>query len=250
MKTRDALALSIVAIAQWTAPVLPILGLGRTVGAQATEGGIPPELPPGIFFSIWSVIFTLYLIFALLALLRPTFLESNLGPPLLLAGAGNVLWMLAAQFIGNEWLNFILLIPILIFAWEAAYRLHRMGGWDGTLRRLLAGALTGLLSGWIVVAISISIPRLMRMLRGLDATDQVWVSLWFALVPAGVLAWLYATRVSRGLWFFAALGWGLAGIAVNNWARTGTHWLAIMTVCVGLYVLWRRLAYGARPAFE
>ncbi len=80
-------------------------------------------------------------------------------------------------------------------------------------------------------------------------TDAVWISLWSALLPAGLLTWLYTNRVSAGLWFYVALGWGLSGIAVNNWVRLGTHWLAIMTVIVGLYVLWRRLAYGARPAF-
>lgn len=250
MKKPLAFMLLAVAIAQWIVPLLPQLGNGSPIGTEAREGGIPPELPPGLFFSIWSVIFALYAVFALTALLKPTYLERTLAVPLLLAGAGGVVWMLAAQTISNEWLNFLLLLPILLFSWEAAHRLHRMGGWDGTWRRLVAGALTGLFSGWITVAVSISLPRLVRMVRDLGPTDHVWQSLWIALVPAALLAWLFANRVSRSLWFFAAFAWGLAGIAVNNWARTGTHWLAIMTVLLGLYVLWRRLAYGARPAFE
>ena len=250
MEKRNAFLLLCVAVLQWLVPVLPVLGLGENVGARTMQDGIGPELPPGIFFAIWSVIFTAYLIFALLAVLKPTFLEHHLGPPLLIAGAGNVAWMLAAQFIGNDWLNFVLLCPILVFAWEAAHRLHRMGGWDGTARRLNAVVLTGLLSGWLAVAISISIPELVRQLRGLEASDQVWISLWLALVPAGLLAWSFASRVSRGLWFFVALAWGISGIAINNWTRLGTHFLAIAAVCVGLYILWRRLAYGARPAFQ
>ncbi|MEQ8557698.1 MAG: hypothetical protein RIB03_05220 [Henriciella sp.] len=250
MKPAQPYLLLIVAILQWTAPLLPFAGLGETIGTQAREGGIPPELPPGIFFSIWSVIFTLYLAFALMAVFRGGYLEDHVGAPLLLAGAGNVIWMLAAQFIGNEWLNFVLLIPIVWFAWEAARRLHLMGGWDGTGPRLVGAALSGLLSGWAVVAISISVPRLMRAILDLAPTDQVWLSLWSALLPAVILTWVFATRVSRSLWFFAGLGWGLAGIAINNWTRTELHWLAIMTVAVGLYVLWRRLAYGARPVFE
>lgn len=243
-------ALLLAAIAQWIAPLLPLMGLGQTVGAQARDGGIPPELPPGIFFSIWSVIFTLYLAFALYAVFRPKYVHQHLGPPLLGAGIANTAWMLSAQLIGSEWLNLALLFPVVCFSWMAARRLHLMGGWDGTGHKLVAAALTGLLAGWSVVAVSISLPRVIRMMRGLDATDQVWVSLWCALVPAGLLAWAYASKVSRGLWFFVALGWGISGIIVNNWTRTGTHWLAIMATLIGLYIFWRRLAYGARPAFE
>ena len=100
------------------------------------------------------------------------------------------------------------------------------------------------------MAVSISIPRIIRLVRGLEPTDQVWVSLWLALLPAGLMAWAFASRTSRSLWFLAALGWGLTGIAINNWTRTGMHWLAIVTVLAGLYIMWRRLAYGARPALE
>ncbi|WP_300378102.1 hypothetical protein [Henriciella sp.] len=250
MKPRSGILLLAIAIGQWTAPLLPFLGLGQTIGAQARDGGIPPELPPGPFFSIWSVIFALYLGFAVLAIMKPGHLERRLAPPLILAGLASIGWMLAAQLMGNEWLNFVVLIPLLIFAWESSFRLHRMGGWDGTARRLLAAALTGLLSGWAVVAVSISLPRLMRILRDLEPTDQVWVSLCFCLIPAAILTWLYTRWVSRGLFYFTALGWGLAGIAINNWIRLGTHGLAIVTVLAGLYLLWHRLTHGARPAFE
>ena len=250
MKAVIPFLLLIVGILQWTAPLLPLAGIGETVGAQAREGGIPPELPLGVFFSIWSVIFTLYLVFAAFAVFSRSYLEEHIGPPLLAAGAGNVVWMLSAQMIGNEWLNFVLLLPILGFAWLAAHRLHLMGGWDGTGRRLVALALTGLLSGWASVAVSISLPRLLRDMAGLQPTDMVWISLWAALIPAALLAGVFASRVSRSLWFFVALAWGLAGVALSNWTRTELHWLAAITVAVGLYVIWRRLRYGARPALR
>ncbi|MEM5516007.1 hypothetical protein WNY37_03530 [Henriciella sp. AS95] len=250
MQRSYALPLLITAILQWTAPLLPLFGLGETVGRRATGEGIPPEIPLGIFFSIWSVIFLAYLVFALLAVFKPTYLEQRLTPPLLIAGAGNVVWMLSAQFFGNDWVNFLLLMPILVFAWESAFRLHRMGGWDGTGRRFLAALLTGLLSGWIAVAISISVPGLVRDLRGLQETDQVWISLWAALVPAAILAWAFARYVSRGWWFYVAFSWGLTGVVLNNWLRTGTHLLAIAAAIAGLYILWRRLRTEPRPAFQ
>ena len=70
MKSGTPLLLLAVAILQWLAPLLPLSGHGRTIGAQAVEEGMPPELPPGVFFSIWGVIFTLYLIFARLAVFK------------------------------------------------------------------------------------------------------------------------------------------------------------------------------------
>ncbi len=250
MKNQNGYLLLVIGLLQCAAPLLPVLGVGRSVGSRATGEGIPPELPLGIFFSIWSVIFALYIGFALFALLKGAYLERRLGPPLMLAGAGNVVWMLSAQLIGNEWLNFILLLPILIYSWESSFRLHRMGGWDGTLRRFVAGALSGLFSGWLTVAVSISLPRLLRSMRGLEATDQVWVSLLEVLLPAAILAWIYARQVSRGSWFYVALAWGLIGIAANNLLRTGTEALAFVTLAAGAYIIYRRIADGARPAFE
>ena len=44
-------------IAQFFVPVLPQLGIGETIGDRAVADGIPPELPLGVFFSIWGVIF-------------------------------------------------------------------------------------------------------------------------------------------------------------------------------------------------
>lgn len=250
MKNRNAFLLLLVAILQWVAPRLPAFGIGEPQGVRATADGIPPELPPGIFFAIWGVIFLAYTGFALLAVFRPTYLTERLAVPLIIAGAGNVCWILAAQLFGNDWLNTLILIPILIFSWEAAHRLHRMGGWDGTGQRLLAALTSGLLSGWLTVAMAISLPRLVRDMRGLGASDHVWTSLWIALITAGLLAWLYRTHVSRGWLFHVALGWGVTGIVINNWMRLELHWLAFIAACAGIYIIASRIVSGARPAFE
>ena len=250
MTRKIAIGLLIVALAQFLVPLLPALGLGETIGARAETGARPPELPPGVFFSIWSAVFVTYLIFALLAVLKPTYLEQHLGPPLMLAGLGNVIWMLSAQFFGWQVLDFVLLLPILFFAWMSARRLHLMGGFDGTWQRLNAALLTGLFSGWIAVAVSISVPATYRALAGFGPTDTVWVSLWLALLSAGGLAWFFASRISASIVFFLALAWGLTGVATNNWYMTGMHWLTVVTCLVGAFILWRRARYGARPALQ
>ncbi|MEM9938643.1 MAG: hypothetical protein AAF768_07345 [Pseudomonadota bacterium] len=239
-----------IALAQFAAPVLPVMGIGENMGMRAMEGGIPPELPPGVFFSIWGPIFLGYLAFAGLATLRPNHVYDRLAGPLALAGLGNVIWMISAQSLGLPWLDFVLLLPILAAAWTAAYRLDLMGGFDGTPRRLLACSLVGLLAGWLSVAVSISVPDVTRWTLDRDATDRVWQSLWLTLIPAGLLAWAFANNVSRSLWYFIALGWGLLGVILNNWARTETHALAIAAAIVGAWILLRRLRFGARGTLK
>ena len=132
------------------------------------------------------------------------------------------------------WLEMLILIPVLLCAWEAAYRLDVIGGFDGTGRRLLTCVLVGLLAGWLVIMFAVSLPELGRSLLGRGVTDAVWHSLWLALIPIAALAWLFASKVSRNVWFFAALGWGLLGIAANNWLASETHGLAIAAIIVGL----------------
>lgn len=238
-------ALLPVALLQYAAPVLPALGFGESIGDRAREAGIPPELPLGVFFSIWGLIFTAYLGVAILALAKPNHVYDRVAAPLALAGVGNVIWMVSAQSLGYSWLDFILLFPILFFAWEAAHRLNRIGGFDGTGRRLLLCLVVGLLAGWLSVAVSISGPEVMRDVLGRGPTDAPWQSLWAALVPAAVLAALFAHYVSASLWYFVALSWGLIGLIANNWWRTELHFLAIAVGVVGLLVLRVRLKMGA-----
>lgn len=241
-------SLIVIALLQFAAPLLPLAGIGETIGARATADGIPPELPLGIFFSIWSVIFLGYLWLAIAALRSADAVSAVILTPLWLAGLGNVVWMVSAQMIGLAWLDFLLLVPILLMAWEAAQRLELIGGGGRSVDGFVAELVTGLLAGWLAVAVSISVPDVVRAVLGYGASDYVWPSLWLALVPAGGLAWLFASRFSQSWWFFVALGWGLIGVFANNWYRLETHALGLAVVSVGLYVMWRRARYGAHGA--
>lgn len=248
MLTSKPLFLLIV-LAQFLVPILPLIGVGESIGARAVADGIPPELPTGIFFSIWSLIFTGLVLTAFLHLRSATYASSRIAPPLMLAAAGNLVWMFCAQSYGRVWLDFLLLLPIAFFTWEAAYRLDQTQAYDGTPRSILHALTVGLFAGWLTVAVSISVPDLGRWFLVRGPSDAVWQSLWMCLVPASILAFVFANYVSRNGWFFVALGWGLLGIVVNNWTRLGTHALAIATVCVGLYILLRRIRFGARGSY-
>ena len=80
-------------------------------------------------------------------------------------------------------------------------------------------------------------------------SDAVWQSLWLSLLPAAGMAYVFATYVSRNGWYFIAVAWGLFGILVNNWARLGTHALAIATAFIALVVIYHRIRFGARGSY-
>ena len=222
----------------------PVFGIGTPIG-NATRGLGAPEQPLPVFFSIWSLIFGAFLVFALIAWRRREPWMLSVAGPLALAGLGNIVWMLSAQLIASQVLDFLLLFPIAAFSWLAAARFDRLRGMGGSPEKLVADAATGLLAGWILVAAAISIPLLIRNFTSYGPTDFPWQMLWSTLGIAAFGAWAFARYVSRSLWFFAALAWGLLGIVANNWVVTGMGWLAIMTGVSGALILALRLSRGA-----
>ncbi len=239
----------IVVLAQFLVPLLPNFGIGMAIGDRAVAEGILPELPTGVFFSIWGVIFLGLTLTAIQHWRAPSYTSERIAPPLTLAAFGNLIWMLSAQSLGLVWLDLLLLLPIAFFTWEAAYRLDQSGDYDGTPRSILHGLTVGLFAGWLTVAVSISVPDVTRWLLAQGVSDAVWQSLWLTLVPASLLALAFANYVSRNGWYFVALAWGLLGVVVNNWARLETHALAIAAAVIGLYILLRRIRFGASGSY-
>jgi hypothetical protein len=245
MKPRLPLLLIVFGILQPLSGALaPLLGIGTPIG-DATRGMHAPEQPLPAFFSIWSLIFGAYIAFAYTTWRHREPWMLRVGTPLALAGAANIVWMCSAQLIAYQPLDFLLLFPIAAFSWTAAARFDRMRGMGGSVVKLIADAATGLLSGWILVAISISVPLLIRNFTSYGPTDLPWQMLWIFLGTAAFGSWAFARYVSRSLWFFVALAWGLAGVVANNWTVTGMGWLAIMTGVSGLLILGLRLLRGA-----
>lgn len=242
--------LLLVAFGQFIAAGVPrALGLGQGLASRAESGGIPAELPLGLFFAIiWNVIFLLYLVNAIVSLRRGTYVHDHVGEPLLIGGALNIVWMLSAQFIAALWLDLILLFPVMAAAWAASYRLDRIGGYDGTNERLLLCIVTGLLSGWISVAVTISVPDAVREVFGHHASDVVWRYLWLTFAIGAAIAFAFTRHISRSLWYFVGFGWGIAGIAANTLTRLDTPLLGYAAIAFGLFVLYARLTRGADGA--
>lgn len=244
------LLLILIGIGQFAAAALPrIFELGQGLEVRPITGGIPPELPTGFFFLvIWNVIFSLYLVHAFRAARRQSFVDEHIALPLALAGISIIIWMLSAQFIGSLWADFFLLFPVMWAAWMASRRLDLMGGFDGTGARLLICALSGLLSGWITTAVTISIPDAIREMLGHHASDYVWVYIWITFACASILALIFTRFISKSLWFFVGLGWGIAGIAMNNLTRLEMPLLGYFSILFGCLLIARRLVKGAHGA--
>lgn len=247
-----ALIILLLAIAQPLAGALaPVFGIGTPVGAATADARMPDQ-PLSFFFSIWSVIFLAYGAFGLAGLVRPERWPQPLALPLILAGIGNIVWMLSAQLIVWQPLDFLLLFPILgvsFLAAQRAQRLRDMGGEAASGAGFMLGDITsGLLSGWLSAALSISIPLTLRSFTNLGATDFPWLMVWSALIPVALLAFIFTTRISRSLWFFAAAGWGILGIACQNWLETGMHLIGHVTAGFLLILLLVRLTRGANKA--
>jgi hypothetical protein len=222
----------------------PLLGIGTPIGSATRDLGAP-EQPLPVFFSIWSLIFGAFLVFAIISWRRREPWMMRVGAPLLLAGMANIVWMLSAQLIASQILDFLLLFPVAAFAWASAMRFDRLRGMGGSPEKLVADAATGLLSGWILVAIAISVPLVIRTMTPYGPTDFPWQMLWIVLGVAAFGSWFFARYISRSLWFFAALAWGLIGVIANNWTVTGMGWLAIMTGVLGIAILSLRILRGA-----
>ena len=245
MKSYLPYALVALGIGQPLAGALaPVLGIGTPIGNATRDLGAP-EQPLPVFFSIWSLIFGAFLAFAYYTLRKREPWMLRVGAPLALAGLANVVWMLSAQMIVSQAWDFLLLFPIAACSWIAAARFDRLRGMGGSIEKLIADAATGLLAGWILVAIGISVPLLIRSFTSYGPTDFPWQMLWATLGTVAFGAWMFARYVSRSLWFFAALAWGLLGIIANNWTVTGMGWIAIMTGICGIVILALRLLRGA-----
>ncbi len=156
--------------------------------------------------------------------------------------------MLEAQLVSLMPLDFALLFLVAAPAWVAARRFDRMRGLGGSALKLLSDALTGLLAGWVTVAIAISTAPLLRWAFDLGASDRPWLMLWAALAVAAGGAWLASARFTRSLWYFAALLWGVGGIVVNNFQRTEYGFLAWAALLAAIVIAFARMTRGARGA--
>lgn len=242
-------ALLPIAIAQLVVPALPSLGLGTQIGDAPSEAMMrAPETPPGVFFAIWGVIFTAYLGVALWAQRSRDHVVRSVAPPLALAGLASVTWMLMRQARLNEFLVHLVLVALFIAAYEAARRFDSTRGTGGSPGRWVMDVATGLLAGWMTLALALSTTELVRSLLGYANTDAEWWMLALTLLVASAAAVFAFMRITASPYFVAALAWGLVGVIINLWGNVGLHVPAFLTAIFAVGLLAFRLRCGASGA--
>ncbi len=234
------------ALLLWITPALPFLGIGAPIGSGDARPA--PTDPPGWAFAIWFPIFGLYTVFAVHAWRRDERLSQQLSLLLAIAGMTATGWMADEIAGGHGPASLAGIGVITLSAFAAALVFDRMRGLGGSPVKRVADALTGLLAGWASVALAVAIPIQLRAWLGLGPTDAPWPMVGVSLAILAGLAAVFANLMSRSLWYFAALAWGIVGLFAANWWGTGLTLVAIAYAAAGAVILWRRLRHGARGA--
>jgi hypothetical protein len=242
-------ALLPIALVQLAVPVLPQLGVGAEIGDSPQEVMLrAPETPPGPFFAIWGVIFLAYLGTAIWAQRSSEYVVRSVTPPLALAGLASITWMLMRQARLSDFAVHGVLLALFVAAYIAAERFDRTRGMGGSPGRWVMDVTTGLLAGWMTLAVSLSTTNLVRTTLGLGNTDAEWWMLGLALLIALGAALFAFARVTASPYFVIALAWGLAGVVLNLWVNVQLHVPALLAGFLTVGLLYRRSRYGASGA--
>ncbi|MEM1149649.1 MAG: hypothetical protein AAGI03_03715 [Pseudomonadota bacterium] len=242
-------ALLPIAILQFAVPALPSLGIGFRIGDGPGEVMMrAPETPPGAFFAIWGLIFTAYLGVALWAQTSRDYVLRSVTPPLAMAGLASITWMMMRQARLNDVLVYVVLVALFGFAYQAARRFDATRGTGGSPGRWLLDVTTGLLAGWMTLALALSSTELVRSALGFANTDAEWWMLAFALLVASTAALFAFRHITASPYFLAALAWGLLGVVINLWSNVQLHVPAFLTALFSLWLIAYRVRTGARGA--
>lgn len=209
------IAALVAAVAQIVGSPLGTALAGRSVSAVSSENS-NLVTPAGYAFSIWGIIFFGSLAWAIYALLpsqQHREIHRRTGWPLAAAFAGNAIWETIFPFGGA----LQIVANVLIFAITAcsAIAFVRLQSFEATgIDRLLPGATTGLLLGWVTVApvANVGSTGVYLGAPGSGSTAEIWAVVALVAVAAiGARAVLWA-KVAAGP-FAVAVIWGVVAIA-------------------------------------
>ena len=223
----------------------------------ADRPGEPLIVPPGPMFSIWSVIITFsvgYAIWAWFARQPDLELRNALARPLLVVVACFSGWLAAAELepVWSTLVVFVGLLAGLLWALKIALQ-HRatIRRWSRLGRGLLWGTL-GLYTGWGSIAIWLNLTTAMAD-SGAPVTGPVGTAGQLAILAGATVTGVVLVHHSDGLLPYAAgAGWALGGAALGSYAAgslvlAAAAGVGLLVLLVALTVQWRR-RLGRRPS--
>ncbi|WP_376089867.1 hypothetical protein ACE7GA_18745 [Roseomonas sp. CCTCC AB2023176] len=221
MRDGDARRWAVLGAAIWqivTAYLWMALGWGRSIMDSAAESRTPLT-PAGYAFSIWGVIFTLALVYAVWQAL-PSRAEDPLARrvawPLAVAFAMNGLWQTWVTFAGRIGAPSVVIILVALTAALAALWVSSRSTERDGFARWVVKPLTGLLAGWLTAAAFVNVASTATLSGilpsgGLGATITAAM---FTLAAGGVAASILTLTGSP--WYAGAVAWALAAIVAAN----------------------------------
>lgn len=261
LQAGNILAMIVTIIINALAVILPLNG--KTT--QQLSDALPNLfVPAGLTFSIWGIIYILWVVFAVYQardLLKkeetPMPFLSQISALFILSSVANSAWIFAWQYqqVGLSLIIIILLLLTLI----ALYIRLNVGRTSVPLKEKLCVHLQfSVYLGWITVATIANVTAYLFSVHwnGLGISDVMWTIL---VISVGVLITLLALVTRRDIAYSLVVIWALLGIylkrttpgSTNNDVAT-TALLAIVIIAVGIIaaVVWLYIKRIRKPALE
>lgn len=239
MKLPPVLALLPSTLLFAAATVLPWLA-GPYFGKAWSPGGLDAPEPPLIDLAPLWVIAAILLAAALLEAIRkrPAWLFMARGELIactLIAAA----YLVLTHLLAIPEVSVIALVALLPSLLRLLRRLAQARPHLPDRSQDFADMSAGILAGALVLSLAAWSPHLVRSAAGLGPSDSPWFSFWVFYINAVLLSLGALRRLPRKRWFLLALGWGIAATFWHNWAVSGLHGVALMTLFLSALLLAR-----------
>lgn len=222
-------ALLAAAIAQVVAPIVQAMSDASQPGEGSEELLITPA---GWAFSIWSLIYLLAIVHALVTLWR----GDGVGDPrfvvsLIALYLGATVWIVVSAA-GVSWATFLVLVVMTGFAIDAARRAARASARKSPWITTLARATSGVYAGWVSAAVFLNLGTAAIELDLADPDAWTWQIV--LLVVAAAFACAVTAVLARSPGYALAVVWALLGIMV---AVSGESLTALVIAAAAASVL-------------
>ncbi|MFY2787507.1 tryptophan-rich sensory protein [Rhodococcus sp. MALMAid1271] len=230
---------TVVMVSAVAAVVVSFLGSGAWIGtpiAEAAGGALSATstlvAPAGPAFSIWSVIYTGLIVYAVWQFLPGrTARHDALRAPIVASMLLNAAWILAIQ-LGQVWLSVVVIVALLAVLVRVFVLLQQRTP-EGLADAVITDGTMGLYLGWVCVA---TIANISAWLVSLGITDgaRVWAVVVLVVAAAvGVLLVRYSSgAIAPTLSIVWGLGWLAQGRLSGELTDAPVGWTAVLAAAI------------------
>ncbi|MFI8565449.1 TspO/MBR family protein [Rhodococcus sp. NPDC078407] len=228
-----------VVVSAVVAVVVSFLGSGAWIGtpiAEAAGGALSATstlvAPAGPAFSIWSVIYTGLIVYAVWQFLPGrTTRHDALRLPIIASMLLNPAWILAIQ-LGQVWLSVVVIVALLA-ALVRVFVLLQQRPPESVADAVITDGTFGLYLGWVCVA---TIANVSAWLVDLGVTDAATTWAVVVLVVAALVGVTLARYSGGAIAPMLAIVWGLGWLAqgrlTGELTNTTVGWAAVLAAAV------------------